>query len=267
MSRKLRIVALLFVFAIPHAARAWGRSGHAIVADIAQDHLTPAAYSAASLLLEEEGLTQLAEVSSWADDFRKSHPETAPWHFVDIPLNAQTYNAARDCPAGDCAVAKLEQFRAILADQSAPAAQRLEALKWIVHLVADLHQPLHAEDNGDRGGNQIIAEGFDRPVSLHAIWDTTLIEQDNADPTEFAATLDARITPADIADRNQGTPVDWLNQAHLLAEPAYAMLGDPAAGSSVAIPDSYVDAEQKVIDVQLERAGVRLAEVLNQALK
>jgi len=260
-------VALALAVVAPHPARAWGREGHAVIADIAQAHLTPAAYSAASLLLEDEGLTELSEVASWADDIRKSRPETAPWHYVDIPLNAPSYDASRDCAGGDCAVAKLEQFRAILADPSVPAPQRLEALKWVVHLVGDIHQPLHAEDNNDRGGNQVVVEGFDRPESLHAIWDTAMIEADNPDATNLAASLDARITPADIADWGQGTPEAWLNQAHSLAAPAYALLGNPAPGSTVTVSDSYVSTEQKIIEVQLERAGIRLADVLNEALK
>jgi len=265
--RRFAFLLAAVALTVPQAARAWGREGHAVIADIAQAHLTPAAYSAASLLLEDEGLTELAEVASWADDYRKTHPETAPWHYVDIPLDAPAYVASRDCAGGDCAVAKLEQFRAVLADPSATAPQRLEALKWVVHLVGDIHQPLHAEDNNDRGGNQVAALGFDQPVSLHAIWDTQMIEAEDPDATSLAATLDARITPAEIAVWDHGSPEDWLNQSHALAIPAYGLLGNPAPGSTVSVPASYISAEQQVIDVQLERAGVRLAEVLNEALK
>lgn len=267
MAQRRQWLMAACLLAAPSPAFAWGREGHAVIAAIAQAHLTPAAYSATSLLLEEEGLTQLAEVASWADDIRRARPETAPWHYVDIPLGAPGYVPARDCAGGDCAIAKLDQFRTVLADPQAPAADRLEALKWIVHLVGDLHQPLHAEDNNDKGGNQITVTGFDRRESLHAIWDTAMIEAQNPDADSLADMLDTHITKADIAAWDQGSSADWALQTHQLAVPAYALLGTPPAGSTVDVPDSYITAEQPVIDGQLERAGIRLAYVLNQALK
>ena len=260
-------LSLFLAATLPAPAHAWGREGHAVIATIAQAHLSPTANNQASLLLENEGLTQLADVASWADDVRRSRPETAPWHYVDIPLDAPLYDAARDCAGSECAVAKLEQFRTVLADPSATPAARLEALKWVVHLVADVHQPLHDEDHDDRGGNQVQILGYGRTLSLHAFWDTTMIAQDNPDASDLATALDAQITPAEVADWNRGTPEDWANQAHALARPAYTLLGNPAPGSSIEVPDSYVNTEQKVIELQLERAGVRLADVLNQALK
>ena len=264
---KRRFYSLLALLLLPVPAFAWGREGHAVIADIAQAHLSPAAFSAVSLLLEDEGLTELSEISSWADDVRKQRPETAPWHYVDIPLSAPAYVAARDCPGGDCVVAKIDQYRAVLANKSAPAADRLEALKWVVHFVGDVHQPLHDEDNNDKGGNEVIVQGFAKPYNLHWIWDTTMIEAQNPDAVSLAAALDAAITPSAVAEWDRGGPADWANQAHLLAQPAYALLGNPAPGSTVTVTGGYVDAEQRVIDLQLERAGIRLADLLNQALQ
>lgn len=245
----------------------WGREGHAVIADIAQAHLSAPATSAVSLLLEEEGNSQLSEVASWADDIRKSEPETAPWHYVDIPLDASGYDAARDCPEQDCVVGQIEHFETVLADQSQPAKTRLEALKFLVHFVGDVHQPLHAENHDDEGGNQVEVTGFDKPHNLHAIWDTTMIEMDNPNAADFAATLDARITPADIQSWSAGTPEDWANESHALAVQAYALLGTPDKGATVAVPQSYIEAEQKVIELQLEKAGIRLAAVLNRIFK
>ncbi len=245
----------------------WGREGHAVVADIAQAHLTPAATSAVSLLLEEEGNSQLSAVASWADDIRKSEPETGPWHYVDIPLGAAGYVESRDCPEQACAVDQIKHFESVLADAAQPTKTRLEALKFVVHFVGDLHQPLHAEDHDDKGGNDVQVIGFDKPRNLHAIWDTTMIELDNPNTEDFATQLDSRITPDDVRAWSGGTPEDWANESHALALPAYALLGNPAKGSTVEVPASYVAAEQKVIEVQLEKAGVRLAAVLNGIFK
>src|SRR4051794_33270928 len=158
-------------------ADAWGPEGHAIVADIAEAHLTPAAAAQVTRLLALEDRQHLDHVASWADGIRASHRETAPWHFVDIPLDAVNYDPARDCAGGNCVVSKISQFTAVLANGSAVDADRLNALKWVVHFVGDIHQPLHAEDHDDRGGNDVRLTYFSKSTNLHSIWDGGIIEQ------------------------------------------------------------------------------------------
>ena len=138
-------------------ALAWGYEGHRIVAEIAEQYLEPLTVRQVRELLALENATTLAEVSTWADEIRPRRPETAPWHFVDIPVHpapgtSAAYDAARDCPRGDCVVAAIERFAAVLRDKDAAPRRRLEALKWVVHFVADIHQPLHCADDNDRGG-------------------------------------------------------------------------------------------------------------------
>ena len=121
-------------------------------------------------------MTTLAEVSTWADQIRVQRPETAPWHYVNIPIHLQLvessgFDPTRDCPNEACVVAKIEQFERVLTDRQASDRQRLEALKYLVHFIGDVHQPLHASKNQDRGGNEVPVMFMGSQTNLHAIWE------------------------------------------------------------------------------------------------
>jgi S1/P1 Nuclease len=142
----------------PVNASAWGYEAHRIIAEIAEQFLQPQTVRQVHKLLAIENVTTLADVSTWADEIRLQHPETGPWHYVNIPITLPsgepaTYDAVRDCLNNDCVVAKIERFERELEDKRLPERQRLEALKYIVHFVGDAHQPLHVSNNHDRGGN------------------------------------------------------------------------------------------------------------------
>src|SRR5512139_924436 len=157
----IRVVLVVAALAlVPSRSFGWGRDGHQVIANLAQSRLSPQARKGVAALLH--GATP-ASVSTYADNYRNNHPETARWHFVNIPLGDGHYNPARDCvpsPQGDCIIAAIDRFSAILADPSRPQDERAEALKFLVHLVADLHQPLHATNNNDRGGNDTKVTGI-----------------------------------------------------------------------------------------------------------
>lgn len=265
-------------------AMSWGPEGHAIVADIAQAHLDPAASAEVASLLKLEGLDRLDQVSSWADGNRKEFPHTGSWHYVDIPLHADGYDAARDCPGGDCVVAKIDQYARVLADKKAAPQARLLALKWVVHLVGDVHQPLHAEDNDDKGGNSVQVQFFGAGSNLHALWDGGVIRHaldlqpgpnytfDHAIVQADAMKLDAAITPAQRAawmpprllPQIGSVAADWANESHRLAQQvAYVDIAKP---SGDAWSQRYQQRVWPVIRIRLEQAGIRLAEVLNEAL-
>ena len=138
--------ALLLLAATTGNALAWGDEGHRIAAEIAEQYLEPATARQVRELLAIQNATTLAQVSTWADQIRPQRRYTAPWHFVDIPIHPPpgtpaAYDAARDCPRGDCVVAAIDRFAAVLRDKAAPARDRLEALKFVVHFVGDIHQP------------------------------------------------------------------------------------------------------------------------------
>ncbi|HET6430847.1 S1/P1 nuclease [Dyella sp.] len=265
-------------------ADAWGPEGHAIVADIAQQHLDPAAAAQVRTLLGVEGLQRLDQISSWADGNRKERPHTGSWHYVDIPLHANSYVPARDCARNNCVIAQISHFAQVLADRSAAPAARLEALKWVVHFVGDVHQPLHAEDDDDKGGNTVQVQFFGRGSNLHAVWDGGVLRHalglvpgpnysfDHAAVQAAAMRLDEAISPADRTAWSAigGLPalyhqtVSWAGESHTLArDVAYAHLdGRNQAGWS----QRYQDLAWPVTRTRLQQGGVRLAAVLNELL-
>jgi hypothetical protein len=278
--------ALAFsVVLVAGQAKAWGPEGHAIVAEIAEARLTDAARAQVVQLLNAEGHQHLDQVSSWADDYRETHRETAPWHFVDIPLSASGYDVSRDCAGGNCVVAQIQHFAAVLADKTAAPADRLMALKFVVHFVGDIHQPLHDEDNGDKGGNDIHLTYFGKSTNLHAVWDGGVIEQalgvklgphfaPNLTATSQEATvLGGNVTatqaaswaPSGLASQLDSATVQWANDSHAVAKTAYQDL--PAAPRPHGWDQTYQGEIWPIIQGQLARAGVRLAELLNEELQ
>jgi len=182
-----------------------------------------------------------------------------------IPLADSKIDLARECPNGDCVIGKTAHFLASLRDPKAEQPAKAEALEYVVHFVGDMHQPLHGEDNGDRGGNgrQVVFEGHSD--NLHSVWDTGLLERVNRVAEALAADLESRITPQDRAEWTKGTIEDWVLEGHRLAQSvAY---GDLDSENPAVIGPAYQRQADPVIELQLEKAGVRLAYLLNAGLK
>lgn len=236
---------------------AWGAAGHAIVAEIAQRRLRPEALAAAKQLLGGE--RSLASVSSWADTIGMARPETRTWHFVNIPVGSGAYDPARDCKGGQCVVAAIARQRLLLRDRAAPTAARAEALKFLIHLVADIHQPLHcAERDGDAGATTLPVVFGGEVTNLHLVWDVKLIESVGFD---WGALADRLQNLPTASDDQEGEPADWAWQCHRLAvSHAYP----PGPGG--VLTQEYRAAAVGVVERQLLRAAVRLARVLNDAL-
>jgi hypothetical protein len=204
------------------------------------------------------------EASVWADEYRRDHRETGPWHYIDIPLADSRIDLARECPDGDCVIAKTEQFLAVLKDPSADKNAKAQALRFVIHFVGDLHQPLRNEDNGDKGGNtrQVIFDGH--PDNLHWVWDTGLLQHINRNPETIAAELENRITPQDQAEWQKGSIEDWVMEGHRLAQTvAYGELSNE---NPAPITPEYERQAEPMIELQLEKAGVRLAYLLDANL-
>ncbi|HEV2424455.1 MAG TPA: S1/P1 nuclease [Terriglobia bacterium] len=247
---------------VSQAALGWGPEGHKVVVIMARRHLRPETAARVQQLLGSESLE---DASTWADQIAHStRPETAPWHFINIPLRDTRIDLRRECPQGQCVAAKTEEFLAVLGDSRAPYARRQEALRFVLHFVADLHQPLHCEDHEDHGGNaqRVIFEHH--PDSLHWVWDTGLLEEMGREPQTLAARLDREITPQERTAWPAGNIADWVMESHrLAAQVAYrrAWVFLPAV-----LTPGYDERAEDVIRVQLERASVRLAWLLNQRL-
>ncbi len=239
----------------------------------------------ALLAANTETLTapDMASRATWADAYRGAgHRETASWHSTDIELDHPDLNAAcfgfppangpaSQGPAQDCAIDKVEEFEKELSNPTTPQPERILALVYLLHFVGDLHQPLHSADNHDRGGNCVrLALGGPRTTNLHSYWDTTIVQALGSDPQAVADQLRAEITPAEKAEWKKGDPRSWAQEAYSVAQSVvYAVGSQPGCSNDQAplpLPAGYAEKSKAAAKVQLERAGVRLAAELNQAV-
>jgi hypothetical protein len=238
---------------------AWGHKGHRIIAAIAEDHLTPETRTALRKLTGSDDIVQYA---TWADDIRHERPETAPWHYVDIPGDSSRYDAPRDCPESDCIVAKIEEFSAILRDQRQSTEDRQEAVMFLVHLVGDIHQPMHAMGDA-RGGNNVPDVEFGNaicglhPCELHSTWDSGLIRHTRLTEEHYVHRLEATITTDHL--QAPGDPEQWANESFHDGQAAWL---DPDTD----IDENYFRRELPVLNERLALAGLRLAALLNDDL-
>ena len=247
---RVLLAALLLLAAVN--AYAWGRDAHRLVAELTTERLTPAARAEVERLLRLEPGATLASISTWADEVRS--PTTAAWHYVNFRQGEPcTYSDAL-CPSGMCVVAAIERQARVLASR-APDDERLKALRYVVHFVTDLHQPLHAGFFEDRGGNRYQVQAFGRGTNLHAVWDTGLI--DNWPGGLEALTRDVR-SSGTVEDHT--TPRDWAEQScGIVASPEFYPAGRR-------LSEDYRRRWAKTLVRQLARSVDRLAKTLNHTL-
>jgi hypothetical protein len=238
----------------------WGQLGHRVIARVAAGRLTPEARQEVRSLLGRE---TLASVATWADQIRAQRPETGPWHYVNIPIWDSIYRPAVVCQRGDCVIAALEAHIAKLGDRRLPRDERAEALKWVVHLVGDMHQPLHVGDRGDRGGNDVKLTYEGKPGNLHAIWDTGLLLATGTSEEQLVVQIERTLRQrGDLARLTRGTTVEWAMESHAVSrDVAY-----PFLPRSLELDEAYLAKVRPILEDRVLRAGVRLAEVLNRAL-
>ena len=267
-------LAAVLSFVSPGVAWAWDQEGHSIVAEIAQRRLGPAAADMVDRVLGRGH--SLASVASWADDVRDTAPETYNWHFVDIPIGSNEFDLARDCapsPQGDCVVAELDRLRREL--RCATGEQKAEALKFAVHFIGDIHQPLHTVLE-DKGGNEIpvvvnmnglicIRKCKPAPIetNLHAAWDTYLITKTVRNWGAYVARLEAGwLKSPQAADPNisSSSPAHWALETHRAAQQVWAL-----TPQNKILDDDYHRKILPILDRQLGVAGLRLARFLDEA--
>jgi len=249
---------------------AWGREGHRLTALVAEQYLTPEAKAQIVQLLGKESL---ADVAPWADTYREEHGETGKWHFVDIPGAEAKFDRTRDCPLSqidpkspwrDCVTDRILYFEGRLGDEMLSAKDRAFALKFLVHLIGDVHQPFHALGD-NRGGNGIAVSflGSSRCDSyncnLHGVWDTMIIEDQGLNEKKYTEKLLQEIKDNQWERLAGGEPTTWANISHHYAVEAMVPNG-------ALITREYVTAESKVVDAQLALGGLRLARALNRIL-
>lgn len=247
--------AALFVFLVASvpAAHGWGTEGHRLIAEMAEARLTVHARAEVERLLFLERGASLASVSTWADESRRSG--TAPLHYVNLPNDDCTYSRQRDCPDGRCVVEAIAGKLAILKSQASDA-ERLIALKWVVHLVGDVHQPLHAGLASDKGGNLHQVLAFGRGSNMHAVWDTGLIKQRRGGPRQLLQDALAALTPS-LARTD---PKVWAAESCEVRRRA----GFYPDGRGISA--GYAEQWDAELVNRLSLAGARLAHALNEAL-
>lgn len=279
---KLRALALTALFAAAGLAQAWNATGHMVVAAIAEANLTPAARTEAARLLKIDatlaGSDDFISVGPWADEIRNERKETGPWHFKDIYFRADG-KPAKNKPDEINVVSKIEQFTKILADRTKPDAERAFALRFLIHLVGDVHQPLHATSRetdalpqGDRGGNDfpiLPPDGAERgPKNLHSLWDggAGLLqnyprEEGRAVAVGEARALMATLPRKSLSKVDDAKPDDWAKESFEAARKT--VYGTPEK----ALPSpEYIERARALAARRLAFAGYRLADLVNKAL-
>ncbi len=255
-------MATLAALVMAGPAWAWGRLGHRMSGRVAEDRLNPGALKAVRDLLGPG--ESIADVSSWADEYRRDHRETAPWHYINVPISEPKYDRKFE-PAEGCVVAKVDDFKAILADPATPRDGRIKALKFLIHFVQDMHQPVHVGHRDDKGGNDLQVQFFDKGSNLHAVWDSGLLEKAGMPEQEYVALIEARITPEQASAWSKGETRDWAGESHEAAKSAYR---DPASGAELKkgakLGQAYQDANIATAELRVAQAGVRLAAILNE---
>lgn len=280
------ICCLVLALACVPCARAWGPQGHRTVGAIADRLLTPAARAAVAELLAGDldkfgnpsGRTTLESVAVWADEIRGTAADRPRWHYDDVPVCGSAPPRERYCRDGECNSAQLERLTALLRDPRAAPRERNEALKWIVHLVGDLHQPLHAAENGDLGGNRaavtLVGVRTRGRENLHRAWDGELVRlalhtgDRQRPPRDIDALADE--ARALVPEAGQGTPESWASESNHLARnvayqyPGFACGSVPAG--VVQLDRDYQAEAEAIVRERLLLAGGRLANLLDKTL-
>lgn len=292
-----RLVVILLIGCLihPFPAYPWWETGHQTVARIAAAHLTPAARTRVARILEVEDTEEavadaLARSSTWADE-TKNETKTGSWHFIDLALEDHKSDIPERCQNDDCAPARVRLFAEQLSGHPGhPANTRwsqLDALRYVVHLVGDIHQPLHDTSDADLGGNcELLDPPIGKANNLHALWDGEIINEMSASDRSLAAELESEVGEFSARHQRQlsdGKEDDWAWEGHEIAvhqiyrrlripvEPLEfpASCADaPAAitGFKLEISSAYIGEMKPVVREQLIKGGLRLARLLNESL-
>lgn len=265
MTRFLPVLALACAF-VAGDASAWSAEGHRIVAHIADAGLSPAARAEVERLLAGEADPTLAGVATWADELRDTDPDglgkrSAKWHYINFDGRCG-FEPPRDCKGNNCIVTQTNLLYRILADPARDPADRAMALKFVVHFVGDLHQPMHASPHDDKGGNDYQVNLGGEGTNLHRIWDGTIIKRRNLVAEDYADVLLETPLPRDPTLSSDRPVLDWALESCQLVEDGKVY---PADGVHV-IDEAFLEARLPVAEQRLRQAGVRLAQLLNHAL-
>ncbi len=252
-------------------ALAWSPEAHQVVARMAALYLTKNAKAQVEDLLDGGGAADaMAKASTWANDIEAKRPETRAWHFVNIPVAEGQYNAERDCPGGNCAIARMAADMKTLGDKAQPEEKRVEALKFLIHLMADLHQPLHCANDDRDHGRQIKVSLDGKSTTLYDVWENDLIKGLDGTPEQLVSRFSTRIDKEHRQAWAYGSLVRWCEES---AGQARVNVLDDLHGAAtngkgeIVMSSEYPSMKRRLVSEQLSRAAVRLAAALNSVLK
>jgi hypothetical protein len=282
---KKLIIAILLIPVIAPQLFAWGEDGHRVTARIAESRLSEKARAGIRALLGERAITD-KDVCLWPDmirgqaAFKKKYPDNSTWHYIDIDIALADPDPLKLCRNDNCVLGAIERFKKVLKDPSVSEQERREALYFLVHFVGDLHQPLHCGcRHDDKGGNRVRVQYLDqipmkgdRPLNLHWVWDENLVKaaEDGLSWEDYAKRLNDRIVAEDAAKWAAVGTKDWILESHAQTKKwVYAGIPDdwPLDGKPFPLDAGYVKRSKPAIEEQLQKAGVRLAKVLNEVFE
>ena len=238
-------------------AFAWGQTGHRVTGAIAENHLSPAAKAAITKLLPNESL---AEASTYADEMRSNPSEfwrktSPPWHYVTVPEHKHYHDVG--APEEGDAFTAIEKYTRVLKDKSASREEKQLALRLVVHFIGDLHQPLHAGNGTDRGGNDVKVRFFWQDSNLHSVWDSKMIDSKDLSFTEWTRWLDSKISPQDVKAWSDTNPETWITESTEIRDTIY-----PEDANNMSY--DYVYDNIPTVKKRLQQAGIRIAAYLNE---
>lgn len=278
--RRLSSLLITLFGLLPALALAWGEQGHRITGQVARSLLTPQAMAGVKALL---GNTDLAAASLYLDqhklELNNRIPGSRLWHYDDRPVCDAKAPKAEWCPNGNCASVQIVRHYRALIDAHAGKDEKRLAVQALVHLVGDVHQPLHASDHDDRGGNDVhvhftLPKGGRRSIDLHSAWDTIFLQSafDTVDDRKIAQALLKATDAVQIKAWQKGSADSWLKESYGIAnELAYGQLpgfqcsAEDFAEQPLDLDAAYVARARELIPVQLVKAGARIAYLLNRA--
>ena len=249
------LLILLFTSSVIFAnTNFWGPTGHRTAGEIAEKHLTKRTLKKIDKLLQGESL---AFVSTFADQIKsdRRYDKFYSWHYVNMPIDGN-YETWMKNPQGDV-VSGIQHCLKILKDETSSTEDKRFFLKMLVHLVADLHQPLHVGRKEDKGGNTIQVQWFNKGTNLHRVWDEDMIREWGMSYVELADNA-KDLTKEEIKQLQEGTIIDWMNDTHKLTGKVYNSV---EVGENLRYRYSYD--YFPIVRTQLQKSGIRLAKLLN----
>lgn len=281
MTRSLVGAALLAALsALPTAASAWGAQGHRITALVAEGLLSADARAGLGKLMGKVDLAAASLVLDQQKDVLEQRiPGSRRWHYDDKPVCEPNAKPAEYCGGGNCASVQIKKHYLILIDDHATRSEKRFAVNTLVHLVGDIHQPLHASDHDDAGGNGVrvnfkLPSGAAEHVNLHMAWDSSFVRAAfrTRDERKIAAELLKNIDPDERKRWQKGSATAWLAESYAMSStqtygrlPAFTCPGEDFGEEPLTLPDDYVRDAIAVVPQQLSKAGVRIAVLLNRA--